>query len=133
MRTQVSQNLEKVSWLALQKSNYHWKSDFPTMTFCLKKCHGCVITMTFKWSTMTFLKYQIYTFGPSKNLTFSDSHWSTQPYALPTGLYYTAAEYWFYQLPTKIAFTGPYKIDQTMTLFQDFENFCSHNGTIMRG
>ena len=23
MRTQVSQNLEKVSWLALQKSNYH--------------------------------------------------------------------------------------------------------------
>ena len=58
MRTQVSQNFEKVSWLVLQKSNYHWKSDFPTMTFCPKKCHSCVITMTFLRSTMTFSNYQ---------------------------------------------------------------------------
>ena len=58
MRTQVSQNLEKTSWLVLKKSNYHRKSDFPTMTFCQKNCHGCVITMTFPRSTMTFSNYQ---------------------------------------------------------------------------
>ena len=58
MRTQVSQNLEKASWLVLKKSNYHRKSDFPTMTFCQKNCHGCVITMTFPRSTMTFSNYQ---------------------------------------------------------------------------
>ena len=53
---QVSQNFEKVSWLALQKSSYQLKFDFLGMTFCPKKCHGCIVTMTFKWSTMTFLK-----------------------------------------------------------------------------
>ena len=50
---QVSQNFEKVSWLSLQKSNYQLKFDFQTMTFCPQKCQGCVITMTFKRSTMT--------------------------------------------------------------------------------
>ena len=101
---QVSQNFEKVSWLALQKSNYQLKFNFPTMTFCPKKCHGCVITMTFPRSTMTFLKYQIYTFGPSKNLTFWGLHWTIQPYALPIGLYSTAAEHWFFHYTHEYSF-----------------------------
>ena len=80
-------------------------------------------------TTKIFFDLYIWSF---KNLDLLGLHWTIEQYALPTGLYYTAAEYWFYQLPTKIASTGHYEIEPTMTLFQDFENFCSHNSTILR-